>query len=108
MAPGDQFPHARRFLDDIYSDMLWFTYRRDFAEIVEWECTSDMGWGCMHRTGQMLLARALTVVHGLSNFGEKSTDTHFRHLTLVRKKEEWSCTLDFLLPLTHRLDNTPF
>lgn len=72
MESGAQFPHAQRFLDDVYSNLLWFTYRRDFSEILEWECTNDIGWGCMHRTGQMLLARALSIVHGLSNFGEKS------------------------------------
>eukprot|EP00667_Euglena_gracilis_P020783 EG_transcript_22550 len=37
----------------------WFTYRSQFAAIPTSHLTCDSGWGCMVRTGQMLLAATL-------------------------------------------------
>ncbi|KAH7700927.1 Protein ATG-4.1 a [Aphelenchoides avenae] len=42
---------------------LWFTYRRHFPAIGCTGPTTDHGWGCMLRCGQMLVAHALSVVH---------------------------------------------
>ncbi|EUB60413.1 Cysteine protease ATG4B [Echinococcus granulosus] len=43
---------------------LWFTYRRGFAPIGgEKGPTTDTGWGCMHRCGQMLIGQALVHLH---------------------------------------------
>jgi len=49
-------------LEDIQGDFqsrLWFTYRRNFASIGGSGPTSDQGWGCMLRAGQMLVAECL-------------------------------------------------
>ncbi|KAL5107821.1 Cysteine protease ATG4B [Taenia crassiceps] len=43
---------------------LWFTYRRGFTPIGdERGPTTDTGWGCMHRCGQMLVGQALMQLH---------------------------------------------
>jgi len=50
-------PHVKKFLKD-FSSKIWLTYRSNFPPIEPTTYTTDMGWGCMLRTGQMLLAQA--------------------------------------------------
>ena len=51
-----------RVVDDLRS-RLCFTYRNAFTAHIEGTTlTSDVGWGCMLRCGQMILAQALVVL----------------------------------------------
>jgi len=55
----------------LYSSVLWFTYRENlkFYKIKkDFTIKSDVGWGCMVRVGQMMLAHCLRLSLGIQSF----------------------------------------
>ena len=52
---------------DILSNIVWYSYRKDFTELIfdNKQYTSDAGWGCMIRTVQMILSRAIYKLFGI-------------------------------------------
>lgn len=40
---------------------IWLSYREGFSSLNEKNVHSDLGWGCMLRSAQMLVAQALMV-----------------------------------------------
>jgi len=58
-APSNNYwPHVSTFLRK-FGNIIWFSYRKDFPPLGPAQITSDIGWGCMLRTGQMILAQCL-------------------------------------------------
>jgi len=50
----ERFRLQERLFEAFYS-ITWFTYRMGFPKLAQSALTTDAGWGCMIRTGQMML-----------------------------------------------------
>eukprot|EP01119_Soliformovum_irregulare_P016135 TRINITY_DN4635_c0_g1_i1.p1 TRINITY_DN4635_c0_g1~~TRINITY_DN4635_c0_g1_i1.p1 ORF type:complete len:371 (-),score=62.91 TRINITY_DN4635_c0_g1_i1:27-1139(-) len=59
MMGGKSYETPFESFHDDFKKLLWFSYRRGFSEITPSTWTTDLGWGCMLRSGQMMLGTAL-------------------------------------------------
>ncbi|XP_027731563.1 cysteine protease ATG4B isoform X2 [Vombatus ursinus] len=87
------FTEKEEILSDVTS-RLWFTYRKNFPAIGGTGPTSDTGWGCMLRCGQMIFAQALVCRHLGRDWrwkrGRRQMDSYFRVLNaFTDKKDSW-------------------
>lgn len=68
---------------------LWFTYRKGFVGIGGSSgLTSDKGWGCMLRCGQMVLAQALVTLHLGKDWFWTATTKDPTYLKILSKFED--------------------
>lgn len=59
-------------LINILKNIPWFSYRKNFNQIIENNViyTSDAGWGCMIRASQMILAQGIYKLFSMKNLNE--------------------------------------
>ncbi|KAL2241298.1 UNVERIFIED_CONTAM: Cysteine protease ATG4 [Sesamum indicum] len=88
------------FVED-FSSRLLFTYRKGFSPIGDTKYTSDVYWGCMLRSSQMLVAQAF-LFHKLGRSWRKSPDkqldpSYLEILHLFGDDEDSPCSIHNLL-----------
>ena len=79
-------------IKDIYSSIPWFTYKIGFNKILDTDIISDIGWGCMIRSGQMVLANAM-IKHYLGNNWIINNNKINRDINFEELKEFSGCEL---------------
>lgn len=55
----------------LYQSVIWFTYRDNINFDGFPSVTSDVGWGCMLRVGQMMLAQVIRIQKGPNFYSDE-------------------------------------
>ena len=74
----------KRFQSE-FTKVFYFTYRNSFSPILPSNLTSDLGWGCMLRTGQMMIAEAFRR-HFVENGNYKDGENNVHKIVREKKK----------------------
>ncbi|XP_065207751.1 cysteine protease ATG4B [Planococcus citri] len=86
--------NAIKELEEIRRDIrsrLWFSYRKGFVSIGDTGITSDKGWGCMLRCGQMVIAQALLFLHLGREWRWTPASKDETYLRIIRLFEDVRC-----------------
>jgi cysteine protease ATG4 len=68
----------------VYSSVIWFTYR-EALEFPGTSISSDVGWGCMIRVGQMMLAQGMRIHKGPTFYQDEKYIQRLLEAFLERK-----------------------
>ncbi|CAK1549735.1 unnamed protein product [Leptosia nina] len=83
-SPVQDLDRIRRDITSI----IWCTYRKGFVPIGDEGLTSDKGWGCMLRCGQMVLGVALTRIHLATDWVWTAETRDPTYLKIIQRFEE--------------------
>ncbi|KAI5080400.1 hypothetical protein GOP47_0003583 [Adiantum capillus-veneris] len=83
LSNAEEHAEIYKQFEAVYHSCIWISYRKGFQAIMGTKLTTDVGWGCMIRSGQMLLAQAL-ICHYLGRTWQRSDSTLRVYLEILQ------------------------